>query len=137
MTYITRKQLIDRFGNTELEQLTDRLNRGQIDTAVLDEAIADAGATIDSYLQQAYSLPLAQALIDASPLKRICGDLVLFYLYSNGAPEHAEKNHDKAIAWLRDIASGKATLGEQDTQAVGGMRVTTSQGVSNHDWETY
>jgi len=137
MPYVTRADLIKRFGNDTLEQLTDRDDRGSIDTAVLDTAITDASNTCDSYLQQSYTLPLSQAMIDASPLKRHCGDVVMFYLYSDGAPEHVENNHDKAIRWLRDVAEGKATLGEQDTQAAASGRIVSGQGVSGTDWGTY
>lgn len=137
MAYATKTELIQRFGNTELEQLTDRDSTGSIDSDVLDGAIADAGATIDSYLQQAYTLPLSQTLIDASPLKRLCGDLAVFYLYSNGAPEHISANATAAIQWLRDIAAGKATLGQQDTNNTV-ARLTTAQGSSaNYDWDTF
>lgn len=137
MSYITQDELIKRFGENELIQLTDREHLGDINTEVLNEAIADAAATVESYLQQQYTLPLDQALIDASPLKRIAGDIVRYFLFENGADEEVEKRYRDAIAWLRDIAAGKATLGSQDTNAANQNRITTGCGVSNFDWEAY
>ena len=137
MSYITQDALIKRFGEDELIQLTDRENLGDINTEVLNEAIADAAATVDSYLQQQYTLPLEQTLIDASPLTRIAGDIVRYFLFENGAEDEVEKRYKDAIAWLRDIAAGKATLGSQDTHVANPSRMTTGCGVSHFDWSTF
>ncbi len=137
MMYVTEQQMIDRFDAVEMEQLTDLHRRGMIDTDVLAAAITDASATIDSYLQRVRTLPLSQVVINASPLARYCGDLAMFYLYSNGAPEHVEKSYDKAITWLRDIAAGRASLGAEDAPAISGGRMVTAQGVSGTDWGSY
>lgn len=138
MNYITKAEMIARFGYTELTQLTDREDTGAIVDEVLDGAIADAGTTIDSYLQQSYTLPLSDAVIGASPLKRICGDLAMSYLYVNGPPEHIADNAKAAVQWLRDIAAGKATLGAQESDAADSPRITTAPGVgANYDWDAY
>lgn len=137
MSYCMQSDLEKRFGEDELIQLTDREHLGEINAEVLAGALADACATIDSYLQQAYTLPLAQPLIDASPLKRICGDIVRYYLMDDAATDKVQHDHDKALAWLRDIAAGRASLGAQDTRAESQLRLTTAQGVSEYDWVTY
>lgn len=137
MAYITLAELINRFGRDEITQLTDKDDRGSVNDVIANESIADAKATADSYLQSRYTLPLSQALIDASPLKRICGDIARYFLFDDEVPEVVEKNHTTAIRWLRDIQSGKATLGEQDTQAVSSGRFVTAKGKSNIDWGVY
>ena len=45
MSYCTRQNLIDRFGEPELIQLTDLDNLGVIDDTVLNQAISDADAS--------------------------------------------------------------------------------------------
>ena len=139
MIYVTQQQLTDRVGAADLVALADRNNNGVVDAEVLNAAIADASATIDSYLQQVRALPLSQAVIDASPLPRICGDMALFYLYDSGAPEYVEKAYEKAIAWLRDVAAGRASLGAQDAPVASnlGGKMVAAQGVSGTDWGSY
>ncbi len=139
MSYGTAQGMIDRFGKDDLIQLTDRLRTGAVDAVVLAIAIADASATIDSYLQQVRTLPLSQPVIDASPLPRICGDMALFYLYDSGAPEYVEKAYDKAITWLRDVAAGRASLGAEDAPAAAdpGGKMVVAQGISGTDWGSY
>jgi len=107
MTYCTQQNLIDRFAEDELIQLTDRDNVGVIDTDVLDLAISDASAEIDSYLA-AYPLPLA---IIPVGLTRIACNIARFYLYDDNAPEHIEKLYGNSIDYLKSVAQGKISLG--------------------------
>jgi len=137
MPYITKQQLINRFSNTEIEQLTDRDNLGTIDDDVLNGAINDASNVVDSYIKQVKTLPLTQTVIDASPLPRYCGDIVRYFLNDNRAGEEVETRYKAAMAWLRDLVNGKASLGEQDTQVASGGRIKTGQGKSNTDWGSY
>ena len=137
MPYVTKQDLINRFEEQELIQLTDHTNTGAINETVLNDAIADADYLADSYLQQRYTLPLAQAVIDASPLKRVCGDLVRYYLFENGATEEVERRHRSAISWLKDIALGKATLGEQESQTESSSLIKTAQGKSKTNLGAY
>lgn len=50
MSYATQQNLVDRFGQVELVQLTDLENTGALNTTRLAAALADASATIDGYL---------------------------------------------------------------------------------------
>ena len=59
MTYASQQDLIDRFGETELKQLTDRDLDDAIDAVVVEQALADADKTIDAYIGRRYDLPLA------------------------------------------------------------------------------
>lgn len=113
MPYATKQNLIDRFGEDELIQITDRHTRsdpensGTIDTVVLDQAIADADAEINGYLN-AYALPLS---VVPANLIRIACDITRYYLYDDQDIETVTKRYDSAIAYLRMVASGKISLG--------------------------
>ncbi len=113
MTYATQQDLVDRFGEAELIQLTDRADprTGQIDTAVVARALADADATINSYVKSRYSLPLAAV---PQVLVRIAADLARFALYDDHAPDHVAGRQRDAIQYLRGVADGRATLGDDD-----------------------
>ncbi|MCB1738711.1 MAG: DUF1320 domain-containing protein [Rhodocyclaceae bacterium] len=59
MAYCTQQDLIDRYGEAELIQLTDRAGADAIDTTALARAIADVDALVDGYLDARYSVPLS------------------------------------------------------------------------------
>jgi phage gp36-like protein len=108
--YCTQQDMIDRFGEEELIQLTDRDGLGVINTTVLNQAISDAAAEIDGYLATRYQLPL----LETHPaLPRLASDIARYLLYDDAAPEKVEDRHDKAIAYLRDVAKGNVTLVQQ------------------------
>ena len=58
MGYATQQDLVERFGEEELIQLTDREHAQLIVADVIDRALSDADAEIDSYLGVRYTLPL-------------------------------------------------------------------------------
>ncbi|MGZ5055670.1 MAG: gp436 family protein [Methylobacter sp.] len=102
MAYCTEQNLIDRYGETELIQLTDQANAAVIDTGVLNSAIADADAEINSYLT-AYALPLAT--IPAN-FERMACDITRYYLFGSSVPELVQKRYDNAISYLKLVAKG-------------------------------
>ncbi len=109
MAYATLQDMIDRFGETELAQLSDRTNAAaSIDTAVIDAKLPDADAEIDGYLVQRYTLPLASV---PPVLKRIATDLARYHLYDDRSTEQVTKRYDDAIAFLKDVAKGVAGIG--------------------------
>lgn len=130
MPYVTQQQLIDRFGSEELIQLTDRANAGAIDTAVLNQAIADAGAEIDGYLAGRYQLPLATA---PSILALYCGDIARYRLYDDAARDEVRKRYDDAIEFLKLVAKGTVRLGADEPAATGGAQMETGGRVFGRD----
>lgn len=106
MAYCTRQNLIDRFGEAELIQRTDRTGTGVIDDAVLNEAIADAGAEIEGYLT-AYQLPLTTV---PANLERIACDITRYYLFSDVKVELVQTRYDNAIKYLSLVAKGVVNL---------------------------
>lgn len=117
MSYATKPAMIERFGVTELQQLTDRAMPplGAIDDGVLDQALVAADAIIDPYLATAgYQVPLA------SPPQIVSDyacDIARYRLYTAAVPEHVEKRYDDAIKFLTAVSAGKITLGATGASA--------------------
>lgn len=106
--YITQADLELRFGVEEVLQLTDPTATGVVNQAVLQQAITDAVALVDGYLRSAYTLPLASV---PSELVRVTCDLARYYLYHDRATQRVTELRNEAVQWLRDVSSGKASLG--------------------------
>lgn len=123
MAYCTLQDLIDRFGEGELVQLTDRSIPpvGVIDEAVVDRAIADAGAEIDASLQARYALPLA---LVPPLLNRLACDIARYVLQADAASDEVRRRYEDARATLRQLASGQASLGPD----AGGSKPAESAG---------
>ncbi len=124
MTYITKQGLIERFGERELIQLTDRANvpPTTIDDAVVDRAIADASAEINSYLKKRYTVPLASV---PDVLAKKAADIARYFLHGKSAEKESPVTiaYRDAIAWLRDVAKGIVEIddgGQTPPQTGGG-----------------
>lgn len=113
MTYATLQNLIDRFGEVELIQLTDRQNLGIVDATVVSRALSDADARINGYLAVRYALPLSVPL--PTELERLACDIARYALHEERVTEIVGKRYEDAIALLRDVASGRAELGLNNT----------------------
>lgn len=107
MDYCTSAQLITRFGEQELIQLTDRDGSGVIDDTVLAQAIGEASSEIDSYLRSRYPLPL---LSTTNELARVAGDMARYRLYDDRMIDIVETRYKQAVDWLKAISSGRASL---------------------------
>jgi len=138
MPYAIVQEMIDRFGEKEILQLTNREDprNGAIDEFVVENAIADAGNRIDSYLGQRYSLPLATI---PGGIKDACIHMARYNLYDDKKPEWVKDRYNEAVAWLKDIATGKASLGEieEPAAAPSSGKVVVQQGNSKFDWDAY
>lgn len=119
MPYATAADLIDRFGECEVRQLSDRDGTGLVDAAVLALAILHAGDEIDAYLGGRYSLPLASV---PRLLVGVCCDIVRYRLCGTEVQETepARNRFKDAIRLLESVRDGKLTLGlDPAQQAVG------------------
>lgn len=120
MNYVTQQQLVDRFGEQLLLQLTDRAvpPAGKIDAAVVADAIRDAGAVIDGYLAGRYQLPLG----DVPDLVRdLALSIAIYKLHTYSPDPKIQGDYDGALRTLRDIANGVMRL------SVAGIEPTGSQ----------
>lgn len=122
MPYCAKQDLIDRFSEQELIQLTDDANLGVINDAALNKAISDADAEINGYLTT-YSLPLVTV---PANLVLIACNLTRYHLYGDTVTELVQTRYDAAIKYLTQVAKGVITLGPDVT---GTVVATTSNSV--------
>ena len=101
--YITRDELIDRFGQREIERLENNIN----DPQAVQTAITDAVDVVNGYLSAAEALPLP--IIPAS-VKRVAAVMVRYYLYKDKPTEQVRTDYEDAIRWLEQVSSGKIKL---------------------------
>ncbi len=109
MSYATQQQLVDRYSERMLVQLTDRAlpATGEIDPDVIARALADTDATIDGYLKGRYQLPLASV----PPLVTdLALQIAIYKLHRKTPDEKIRKDYDDALRTLRDIANGVVRL---------------------------
>jgi phage gp36-like protein len=130
--YVDKAQMIERFGETELIQLTDRDgSAGAIVAAVLERAIGDAQAEIDAYLRTAgYVVPL-----DPVPelVSRIAADLARYYLYDKQATDEVAKRYEHQVKLLQRIADGDVSLGAGAGGSPGAAQTTSIERVFTRD----
>jgi len=130
VTYAVQQDLVDRFGQKEILELTDRTNTGNIDATVVGRALADADARINGYLQVRYVLPLASA---PAVLVGIASDIARYYLFDDKATDQVTQRYKDAIKFLQDVASGAASIGvdaaNQAAAASGGPQVQANDRV--------
>jgi len=109
VAYTSQSDLIDRYGVRMLELLTDRASppAGAIDSAVVDAAIAGAGAMIDGYLASRYALPLASV---PALIGEIAEAIAIWKLHPAAPDPKIEADYRTAMKLLADIASGTVRL---------------------------
>lgn len=116
MPYADQQYLDSYFGSAEVLIAADRDGDGTADTAVIRNALDSATEEIDSYVGVKYTLPLS-ATIPTGVLKRLCADIAMYRMSvnSHSSTDDKRKRYEDAIAWLKKLATGHATLGEEET----------------------
>lgn len=118
MAYLTADQYAELYGEPELIQLTDRTDppSGQADDDVFSSALAQATRQIDAALVSGgVSLPIgpgnasALAIITALALP-----ITRYHLHQGAWTDKVLKDYEIAIATLRDIATGKVVIPDED-----------------------
>lgn len=109
MSYASHEDMVLRFGETKLAQLTCR-NGGhgapdEPDPDRIGAALGDASETIDGYAAGRYRVPLSPV---PAPVRRWCADMAIYYLYAatGKVPEDVRKAFEDALAGLKDMARG-------------------------------
>lgn len=120
--YAGQTDMVTRFGDVELVQLTNRVRTATaIDSVVLERALEDADAEINASLQPRYSLPLAST---PRLLVNIACDIARYRLYEDRATDHVRRRYDDAVSMLNRIRKGEIQLGlnalQETTPSVGG-----------------
>ena len=119
MAYITLEDMVKAFGFEEIFALTniDDPDATEINTDILNVAIDDASASADAYLLGRYTPPIIPT---PSFLKRLICDFARGLLDQNNPREEVVRRWDAAIAMLKDIAKGTASLPIPNGGATGG-----------------
>ena len=129
MTYASYDDLVTRFGEVTLAQLTCKGGAlGKVpDKAVIEAALIDATETIDGYAAARYRTPLSPV---PAPVRRWCADMALYYLYAGTGkvPDAVRKAFEDALAGLKDMARGVIVFQAEgvptvNADASGGVRL--------------
>lgn len=112
MSYATAQDVINRYPNRDLVQLTNEdPTATTVNDAPITQALADASAEIDGYIEGRFTLPLADP---PAVLNRLTTDIAMYRLQSL-RPLHdledARKRYEDAVAMLTKVAAGELTLG--------------------------
>lgn len=109
MSYASLDQLVGRFGERLLVQLTDRATpaSGVIDAAVVAQELVNTDAVIDGYLAGRYALPLAST---PPLLADLALAIAIYKLHPFDPDPKIARDYDNAIAMLGKIASGTVRL---------------------------
>ncbi|MGK4302776.1 gp436 family protein [Shewanella xiamenensis] len=112
--YATPGNMLSRFGEQDLTLLTEREDSvpGEINLALLEQALSDASAEIDGYIAGRYVLPLTTV---PAVLERNCCDIARYFLYGDKAPEQVEKRYTAVVKFLTAVSKGDISLGLADT----------------------
>jgi phage gp36-like protein len=131
MSYAIANDMIARYPNRDLVQLTNEDPTATIvNSTVLEQALNDASAEIDGYLEGRFALPMSQP---PAVLSRLACDIAMYRLQSL-RPLHdladARKRYEDAIGFLLEAAKGTVTLGlsSSNEEPATGSGATTVEG---------
>ena len=109
MAYAVLADLVERFSQRELIQLTDRSDppADAIDPTVAQSALDAAGSVVDGYVGAKYALPLITFPV---LLTDVACDIARYRLYADQAPEIVSDRYKEALRTLRDISAGNIKI---------------------------
>jgi phage gp36-like protein len=116
MAYATVTDMISRFGTEELIRISTPAGQDMdgVVRQVVDAALEDASALMDSYIRRRYQTPL-----DVPPpeVTACCCNMARFNLATGDGKtcsDEIKARNDRAERWLRDIAKGDVRLDLQE-----------------------
>jgi phage gp36-like protein len=112
VSYATVLDMINRYPSRDLVQLTNEdPTATTVNATPITQALADASAEIDGYIEGRFTLPLADP---PAVLNRLTTDIAMYRMQSL-RPLHdledARKRYEDAVAMLIKVAAGELTLG--------------------------
>jgi phage gp36-like protein len=112
VSYATVLDMINRYPNRDLVQLANEdPTATTINATPITQALADASAEIDGYIEGRFTLPLTDP---PAVLSRLTTDIAMYRMQSL-RPLHdledARKRYEDAVAMLTKVAAGELTLG--------------------------
>jgi len=115
MLYANENDLIPRrLAEQEAIELTNDSGGSSINSQVIADCLTEASALIDSYCRARYTVPLQLS----DQVKGLALDVGLYKLFlrRRRVPEEVKLAYDNAVAFLKDVAAGRAGL-DQPTGA--------------------
>lgn len=135
MAYCDRVDIQRVIAEQDLRELTS--DGEQIDWAVVDDAILRASSIVDSYISVRYSVPI-------TPTPKILEDktvsIAVYLIYEKRAagmtevPNDVRRRYEDALAWLKEVRDGKATLIPSGTGDEG-IRYKSRKRIFDEKWE--
>lgn len=114
MSYTTADNLLDKYGAQLLINLTVKNPTGEEtepDSTVINREISRVDGLIDGYLRSRYALPLSEI---PPELAGYAEDMAIARIYGcmpeRTTPEDVTRAAKEAVAWLRDVQKGLASL---------------------------
>lgn len=124
MAYTTLAQVQTAVGGAaRLLELSDLANEGELDEDVVDSAIADAEAEIDSYVGHRYAVPLSPVPGVIAAHAAAWAARILRRNRYNGQPLQDDLDREEIDRkWLAGVADGTISLGiEPGARAASGV----------------
>lgn len=103
--------MLEQLEEDILIELTDDSGTGSVDADKVTRAIADADATIDSYCQGRYTIPLSPV---PDMIRQVSVDIAIYNLYSrrqDSVPDNRLERYKNAIRFLDKVSKGQISLG--------------------------
>lgn len=127
MTYASQPDLVDRFGESMLIDLSDRGEpaTGAIDAGVITRALEDTDAAINGFLAGRYRLPLQST---PTLLRDLAMSIAIYKLHRDSASDKIRQDYMDALKQLALISSGTVRLDvagvEPATSGVNGVQTS-------------
>lgn len=115
MAYAIQADITAIYGEDALLVVADRAGDGVVDAAAVERALAAATALIDTHVGVVYDTPLTFV---PDLVRDLCVDIALYKLATegNGLTEEKRTRYEDALALLKRVADGKASLGLPATE---------------------
>lgn len=101
--YATYDDMVTRFGRRQINELESMHDDGELS---VQKALADASEQMNSYLSVRYITPVT----GSEYLTIVACNIARYRLYMNDSTGEVKERYDEAIAWLKDVASGRANI---------------------------
>lgn len=108
--YIIAQDIADRYGQELLDRISTPRGQKQSDPNVIQKGIDAADATIDAFISNRYTLPLA---VVPPILVKLAVDIAVYEMPIDVVPRTLEMRvrYDDAITMLKGIAAGTVGIG--------------------------
>lgn len=120
MAYCKLSDVVQRFPQQSVRDLTDDDLTGEVVDSVLESAASDAAEIIDGYIRGRYATPFAEPI--PKLIIQIAVDLTVYRLYcrrfDQGIPEEISKRYERALKTLREIQTGAVRVYDDPAASV-------------------